>query len=133
MKIFVYGSLREGLYNFNKYIGDTAVKIEMGEVNGKLYAIKGKMYPALLLDEESKVLGEIITLKDCDMEAMDKMENYYGEGNPENEYNKIILDIKNLESGGIERLPVYVYNHTNPNFKMEDLEFVPSGDWKNRD
>ena len=30
MKIFVYGSLREGFFNFNKYINSAAKKIELG-------------------------------------------------------------------------------------------------------
>lgn len=129
MKIFVYGSLREGFFNFDKYIHSTAKKIEMGLVEGRLYAIKGKEYPALLL-EEGKVIGEIITLENCDMDAMDAMENYFGEGNPLNEYNKIPMEVKNLETGEIEILNIYAYNKTNPQFSYENLIPVPSGDWK---
>ncbi|MBC2856761.1 MAG: gamma-glutamylcyclotransferase family protein [Cetobacterium sp.] len=129
MKIFVYGSLREGFYNFDIYIHENAKKIEMGEIKGKLYAIKDKEYPALLEGEET-VKGEIITLKDCDIESMDSMENYFGENNPNNEYNKVLMDIKNLETGEIEKLNVYVYNTTNPDFNFENLTYIPSGDWK---
>lgn len=129
MKIFVYGSLRDGFFNFNKYINTSAKKIEMGEVQGKLYAIKGKEYPALL-EEDGIVKGEIISLDNCDMDAMDAMENYFGENNPNNEYNKIPKEVLNLETGNIEILNVYVYNQTNPNFDYENLLPVPSGDWK---
>lgn len=129
MKIFVYGSLREGFFNFDKYINTAAKKIQLGEVNGRLYAIKGKDYPALL-EENGTVKGEIITLENCDMEAMDAMENYFGENNPDNEYNKVSKEVKNLETGEIEILDVYVYNETNPEFSYENLIPVLSGDWK---
>ena len=129
MKIFVYGSLRNGFFNFNKYINKTAKKIELGQVRGKLYAIKNKDYPALL-EENGVVTGEIITVENCDLVAIDKMENYFGENNSLNEYNKIKKEVKNLETGEIEILDVYVYNITNPNFSYDNLILVPSGDWK---
>ena len=129
MKIFVYGSLREGFFNFNKYINNAAKKIELGEVKGKLYAIKDQEYPALL-EENGTVIGEIITVENCDLKAIDNMENYFGENNPNNEYNKIKKEIKNLETGEIEILDVYVYNITNPNFSYNNLIPVSSGDWK---
>ena len=129
MKIFVYGSLRKGFFNFNKYINKAANKIELGQVRGKLYAIKNKDYPALL-EENGVVTGEIITVVNCDLVAIDKMENYFGENNSLNEYNKIKKEVKNLETGEIELLDVYIYNTTNPNFSYADLIFVPSGDWK---
>ncbi|MGL5964245.1 MAG: gamma-glutamylcyclotransferase family protein [Fusobacteriaceae bacterium] len=129
MKIFVYGSLREGFFNFDKYINTAAQKIQLGEVNGKLYEIKGKNYPAML-EEDGIVKGEIITLENCDMDAMDKMENYFGENNPQNEYNKVSKEIKNLETGEIEILEVYIYNKTNPEFSYENLVNISSGDWR---
>ena len=129
MKIFVYGSLREGFFNFNKYIGTAAKKVELGEVKGNLYAIKDQEYPALL-EEDGTVLGEIITVENCKLEDIDEMENYFGENNPNNEYNKIKKEINNLETGEIEILDVYVYNTTNPNFSRNNLVLVPSGDWK---
>ena len=129
MKIFVYGSLREGFFNFNKYISTAAKKVELGEVKGKLYAIKDQEYPALL-EEDGTVIGEIITVENCNLEAIDEMENYFGENNPNNEYNKIKKEIKNLETGEIEILDVYVYNTTNPNFSRNNLVLVLSVDWK---
>ena len=129
MKIFVYGSLREGFFNFNKYINSAAKKIELGEVIGKLYAIKDQEYPALL-EENGTVIGEIITVENCDLKAIDNMENYFGENNPNNEYNKIKKEIKNLETGEIEILDVYVYNTTNPKFSYNNLIPIASGDWK---
>lgn len=129
MKIFVYGSLRKGFFNFNKYINTSAKKIELGEVKGMLYAINDKEYPALL-EGEGSVIGEIITVENCNLNDIDTMENYFGENNPQNEYNKIKKEIKNLETGEIEILDVYVYNTTNPSFSYDNLTFIPSGDWK---
>ena len=58
------------------------------------------------------------------------MENYFGENNPQNEYNKLKREIKNLKTGEIEILDVYVYNTKNTHFSFSNLTLVESGDWK---
>ncbi len=130
MKIFVYGTLREGQYNYDKYFKGHVLHKEEGYVKGSLYTIKGVVYPALI-DGDDMVLGEILTLNEhvC-MQDVDEMERYYGEGCIENEYNKIPCMIYDKDLNPLTYLPVYKYNLDNPKQrnlledKIEENDYV---------
>ena len=47
-KIFVYGSLRTGFFNYNKYLMGKVNDSKVGKVNGQLYHMPHKGYPALI-------------------------------------------------------------------------------------
>ena len=58
MKLFVYGSLRMGLYNYELYLKGKSRFLGYGYVIGELYSLKERSYPALL-PGNSRILGEI--------------------------------------------------------------------------
>ncbi len=131
-KIFVYGSLREGFHNYEKYLTGQVVKNEIGTVNGELFELKGLGYPALL-QGTNVVIGEIITLKGdvkATMQTLDELECYFGENNPTNEYDKIMTTVFNTETKKQEQLPVYFYNMRNPDVDPSLLVSIKAGDWK---
>ena len=102
INIFVYGSLREGFFNYDKYLsGKISKKMNAKLNNVELYHMPYKGYPAIINGQDS-ILGEIMVINEADydstLEAMDAMEGFLGEGNPENEYHKMIFEVENLES-----------------------------------
>ena len=114
INIFVYGSLREGFFNYDKYLsGKISKKMNAKLNNVELYHMPYKGYPAIINGQDS-ILGEIMVINEADydstLEAMDAMEGFLGEGNPENEYHKMIFEVENLESNEIESCYVYFYN-----------------------
>lgn len=115
-KMFVYGTLRRGMYNYEKYYKEYDSFHGYGYVKGELHAIKGKGYPALI-EGERMVLGEIHEVPDEVQDAVDLMEGFYGEGKMENEYDKIVRIIYNAEGKVMEKLPVYFYNLRKPENK----------------
>lgn len=113
-KVFVYGTLRKGMYNYERYFKGYVRSVTSGYVKGTLYTIQGKQYPALVTGEDM-IAGEIIELEEhFDMTAVDEMEGYYGDGNLENEYHKELCDIYDIQGTIIDRLPVYRYNMDHP-------------------
>ena len=63
--------------------------------------------------------------------AMDIMEGFKGEGNPENEYHKVVLEVENINTKEIEKCFVYFYNKDiDESFEKEAI-YIPNGDWKN--
>ena len=69
------------------------------------------------------VLGEIHEVDDEFIKVLDVLESYFGENNPNNEYNKIVCDIYDENEMIIEQIPVYVYNDKNEdNAKLLDKE-----------
>ena len=129
-KIFVYGSLRTGFFNYNKYLMGHVSKSELGKVKGKLYHMPHKGYPALINGDE-EVIGEVMTLKDFEkvMVPMDKMENYYGIDNKENEYNRIVMDVE-LLNGKKESCYVYYYAMNDEEIFNQNSIYIANGDWK---
>lgn len=129
-KIFVYGSLRTGFFNYNKYLMGNVSKAEIGKVKGKLYHMPHKGYPALINGDE-EIIGEVMTLKDFEkvMVPMDKMENYYGINHKDNEYNRVIMDVE-LLNGQKESCYVYYYAMNDAEVFNNNSVYIPNGDWK---
>ena len=128
-KIFVYGSLRTGFYNYDKYLKGKVNDAILGKVKGKLYHMPHKGYPALL-EGEDIVIGEVMTIKNFEevMVPMDEMENYYGANDSRNEYNRIVMDVE-LEDGKIESCYVYYYAMNDEEVFSKNSIYINNGDW----
>lgn len=112
-RMFVYGTLRVGMRNYEKYYKEYDSFRSYGYVKGDLHTIKGKDYPALT-EGDRMILGEIHEVPDQVQEEVDLMEGFFGEGKPENEYDKLVSVIYDADGKEIDRLPVYFYNLRNP-------------------
>lgn len=131
-KIFVYGSLREGFFNYDKYLKGKVSNPTLAMIKGKLYHLSHKGYPALL-EGEDEVIGEIMELRDFykDMIPMDQMEGYYSaEDKTLNEYTRTVMTVKNLETNKEEEVYVYKYEVLNDKTFDTDAIYLPKGDWK---
>lgn len=129
-KIFVYGSLMEGFFNYTKYLEGNVISKDKATIEGKLYDMPHKGYPAVINGTDI-VHGELYSLKDFshNLSALDKMENYFGENNPNNEYNRIIVSVT-LESGKIEDAYMYFYNLEDSEEFKENSIYISNGDWR---
>ncbi|WP_042351774.1 gamma-glutamylcyclotransferase family protein [Bacillus massiliigorillae] len=134
INLFVYGSLREGFFNYKKYLdGKVIEKRDAKLENMKLYHLPYKGYPALTFGEDT-VYGEIMVISEEHyeetMNAMDKMEGFISEKNPENEYHKVILEVENLHTNEKEKCFVYFYNKDNDQLFDNSAIYIPHGNWK---
>ena len=134
INFFVYGSLREGFFNYDKYLAGKVLKKMDAKLNNmKLYHMPYKGYPAIT-PGDNVILGEIMVISEDvyeeTMKAMDEMEGFISENNPENEYHKVILEVENLETKEKEKCFVYFYNKDKDVNFIKQAEYVPSGDWK---
>lgn len=117
-KIFVYGSLREGMYNYDKYLKGNSIFLGYGYVKGSLYSLKGVSYPAILEGKEN-ILGEVYEIDDELLKEIDALEEYVP-GDPNNDYNRILTTIY-MQDGTTVLLPVYFFNLTKKqNFEQID-------------
>lgn len=128
-KIFVYGTLRLGMYNYDQYLKDKNSFRQFAYVKGKLMTLKGKNYLALLLEGSDMVRGEIHEVDSKFIGVLDELESYFGENNTDNEYNKVFCDIYDDNNKVIDRIPVYVYNTgNNGNVQLLD-KVIECGDF----
>lgn len=131
--LFVYGSLRPNFFNFEKYLEGKTLDIKPAVLkNMDLYHMPYKGYPAITKGT-GVVVGEIITVKDYDstVKAIDIMEGFLGENNPNNEYHKILLEVNHLNSNKKEKCYTYFYNADIDKDCNEKAVFISDGDWKN--
>ncbi|WP_297136253.1 gamma-glutamylcyclotransferase family protein [Terrisporobacter sp.] len=134
INFFVYGSLREGFFNYDKYLaGKVLEKKDARLENMRLYHMPYKGYPAITPGEDV-ILGEIMVINEDDyestMKAMDEMEGFISENNPENEYHKIILEVENIQNKEKEKCYIYFYNKDKDDIFERDAVYVSHGDWK---
>lgn len=134
INFFVYGSLRDGFYNYNKFLAGKIFKKKEGKLNNiRLYHMPYKGYPAIVQGEDY-VLGEIMVINkddyDSTMKALDKMEGFISEGNSENEYHKMLLEVQDLENNQNELCYVYFYNKDRDKLFDNEAIYLPNGDWK---
>ena len=114
VKIFVYGTLRKGVYNYERYLKGKDTYRYNGYIKGSLKTIKEKIYPAFLPEGSNLVIGEIHEVDETAAKTLDELECYFGKNNPDNEYNKELLDVYNQDGEKIDQAYVYVFNMTNP-------------------
>ena len=134
INLFVYGSLREGFFNYDKYLNGKVVEKKDAKLeNMKLYHMPYKGYPAITFGTDI-VLGEIMVLNEDyyedTMSAMDEMEGFISEKNPENEYHKVILEVENLHTKEKEKCFVYFYNKDKDRLFDSRAIYIPHGNWK---
>ena len=130
--LFVYGSLIEGFFNYDKYLKGKVISNTPAVIhNMELYHLPHKGYPAILVGKED-VYGEIIEVRNYEdtVKAIDDMENFISEENPANEYHKRLLEVEHLESGKKEMCYVYFYNKDIDTIFDTEAIHIPEGSWK---
>lgn len=118
IRVFVYGTLRKDMYNYEIYYKGHVVHHQRAYVKGEMYTIKDKVYPGLRPGNRM-IVGDVMNMDETfSLDAVDDMEGFYGEGNVNNEYDKIVCPIYGADQKTIlDHLPVYMYNITNPEQK----------------
>ncbi|MGL5150891.1 MAG: gamma-glutamylcyclotransferase family protein [Clostridium sp.] len=130
-QLFVYGSLRTGFFNYDKYLKGNVISSEEATVEGNLYHLPHKGYPAIQKGQ-GIIKGEIITVKNPDevIKAIDKMEGFISPNNPRNEYDKVDVLVTVSKSNEKVNLPIYFYNKEIDNEFDEKAILISNGDWK---
>ncbi|MGZ4108044.1 MAG: gamma-glutamylcyclotransferase family protein [Tumebacillaceae bacterium] len=98
--MFVYGTLLRGERN-HRVVAPYLKAVQPGTVRGRLYDVG--TYPALVLDENaSPVVGEWFTVTGAGLKAMDALEEYFGPGHVDNEYERVrVTDLSNGRYGWV--------------------------------
>lgn len=129
-RFFVYGSLREGFFNYDIYLKGHVLTNEIATTKGELYHINHKGYPALI-DGDRDIEGEVIKVDDHIKltKVLDEMENFYGVNNSNNEYERIEKEVT-LTNGEKEMCYVYKYVDINANEFDDNYIYLNENSWK---
>ncbi|MFC7440786.1 gamma-glutamylcyclotransferase family protein [Laceyella putida] len=120
--LFVYGSLRQGMYNAPLLRRGRLVAKEAW-VNGVLYDT-GEGYPGLIAGE-GRVWGEVYQITQQELRWVDRLEDYNGPNHPDNLYERISLKVRTPEG----EQTAYTYYYRDVERLKQKGKKVASGDW----
>ncbi|KEO84617.1 gamma-glutamylcyclotransferase family protein [Tumebacillus flagellatus] len=118
--VFVYGSVLAGERNHH-HIAPFLKAVQPGTLRGRLYDT-GNGYPALVLDDVNgyEVVGEWYLITGAGLKKFDELEEYFGPGHPDNEYDRVqVKDLHHNREGW-----VYVWHDS------RGCREVASGSWR---
>ncbi|MCR1871066.1 gamma-glutamylcyclotransferase family protein [Longicatena caecimuris] len=124
-QIFVYGSLRKGMYNYERYLKGKSRFVGYGYVKGCLYALKDAAYPALL-DGDQDVFGEIYEIDEQVASAIDELEGCHKDAL--GEYYKARKIIRTTQ-GALLELEVYCFSLDYEKNAERLKAVIPHGDF----
>lgn len=129
-KLFVYGSLMDGFFNYKKSLEGKVTFRAAGKVQGLLYHQDNKGYPAIV-PGEGWVKGELLEVDDYEkiITICDEIERYTGPGHPDNEYERRVSTVE-LENGETCFAQVYWYARNDLESDENPATPIPSGDWR---
>lgn len=135
--LFTYGSLMENLFNYDLYLaGKVTGSPKKARIKGELYHLDSKGYPALLPGDDW-VYGEIFELKEFSKEILplDKMENYYGKGANNNEYERQLVEVEVFNEATEkydlkETVYCYLYVPDHDKTFATQSTYLPNGNWR---
>lgn len=127
-KVFVYGTLKKGFHN-HRVIEKTLIKkISEAKLEGYvMHYVNHGGYPVIMPQEGSVVYGELIEFKKESfreqLESLDFLEGFRGEGCKDNLYNRIKADV----IVGDEKITAYVYEFNYKNYALVVGDLIENG------
>lgn len=128
---FVYGTFMEGFYNYDRALKGHVTSRAPARLEGvALYHMERKGYPAMI-PGEGAVQGELITLDDPEalLPLLDRIEDYR-KGGADNEYDRRLTAVTNLDSGEQVTAYAYWYRRDDLNAPENPAQLLPGGDWR---
>jgi gamma-glutamylcyclotransferase (GGCT)/AIG2-like uncharacterized protein YtfP len=129
LHIFVYGTLKPGAANFDRYCGGKVFKSQHGYTQGYLYELPSLGYPGMIHGID-RVHGFILSFNDTTILAeLDELEDYDPHRQPiENEYNRELVTTYTID--GIPYLSAWTYFMNLDRVKVLGGILIPNGWWK---
>lgn len=129
LKVFVYGTLKPGECNYQRFCAGKVVEEKRASVQGHLFALPIG-YPAMT-PGDGRVQGYLLTFADPEvLQVLDLLEDYHPERLPEdNQYNRQLIETFNLAGEPLETAWAYLMSP----LKVRSCGgiFLPSGWWSN--
>ena len=126
--VFVYGSLKRGqpLY-FLEGLEDLRLEVLPARMQGGLLYDLGPFPGMILKCSGGVVMGEVHRFRQIEvvLDILDEVEEYYGEGDPNNLYRRVEHDAELLNEEGF--IPCWVYEYVGP---LGEAEFIETGVWE---
>lgn len=128
LQVFVYGTLKPGEANFDRYCGVKTIAVRRAYIAGILYHLPQLGYPAIAVGE-GKVEGFVLSFADRGvLSNLDDLEDFDPQGNPaDNEYNRQLVTAHILDDG--TKVTAWAYFMTLDRIRQLGGVLIPDGWW----
>ncbi|NLO83692.1 MAG: gamma-glutamylcyclotransferase [Clostridiales bacterium] len=124
-RVFVYGSLMKGFWNYKWYLEGRTSRIIPGKTYGLLYHLP-EGYPALLPGNEI-IHGEVMELVDKSLlNSLDMLEGY----DKWSDDNLYVRETRCVWTEDGEEMLCWIYIYADESYAKENGILVPSGNWR---
>jgi gamma-glutamylcyclotransferase (GGCT)/AIG2-like uncharacterized protein YtfP len=127
-RVFVYGSLSEGMVHFDKIAG-AVLNSERARINGAAYQLRVG-YPVLLKDDISQISGFLVELNSTDL-MIPLLDGFYGYSNFEPAKSLHFRELGIAETDSGDKMECWVY-YLNPKKLPATAHKITDGDWESR-
>ncbi len=126
--VFVYGTLKPGECNFDRYCGDKVISSQRAYILGELYHFPLLGYPGAIHGTR-QVHGFVLTLTDAAiLTNLDKLEDYHPVRQPaENDYTRKL--VTTYTPSGIPSISAWAYLMSADRISQWGGILVPDGWW----
>lgn len=133
LPVFVYGTLRNGLGNYNNILaGNTSREADATLAGARMLDAGG--CPFVELTSEGTVIGEVMYLSATTeaetMVRLDRLEGFKGAGDRSNMYERVQVQVLLADASTVLAW-VYVTAPGSESF-TRSMPVIASGDWRNR-
>lgn len=128
-KLFVYGTLLEGLENYKKFLQPCNPKAYSARSKGIMYYLPSDDYP-VVLEGEGEIKGTLYEADDLSMALtqIDDIQKYTGVES-QNHLIRVIRDVENLETGEKIKAHMYMWPPCKTEWIKKNAAIIPTGDW----
>jgi len=124
-KVFVYGTLMKGFWNYKRYLEGKISRITPGKTYGLLYHLP-EGYPALIQGNEI-VEGEIMEPVDENLlKQLDRLEGY----DSRRSNNLYFRELRSILTDSGEKMSCWIYVYADERYAKENGSLVPNGNWR---
>lgn len=125
--VFVYGTLRRGFANHDRFCFDV-LEVIPAWTSGQLYDLPYG-FPAMLPAADGRVIGEVLVFPDpvAALRRLDHLEGFRPDG--PRHYDRIVVETHPLAGDGPVRAWSYVYSEARLRMTSR-AQMVITGDWR---
>jgi gamma-glutamylcyclotransferase (GGCT)/AIG2-like uncharacterized protein YtfP len=129
LHIFVYGTLKPGAANFDRYCGNKVLNSHPAYIEGDLYHLPGLGYPGAIYGTR-QVRGFVLSFDDfAILQDLDELEDYDPQRQPaENDYNRELVTTYTIDR--IPSISAWAYFMTPDRVQKFGGVLLPDGWWE---
>ncbi len=129
LHIFVYGTLKPGEANFDRYCGNRVISSQRGYIQAELYHFPALGYPGAI-PGTSQVHGYVLTFADAAILAdLDELEYYQPDRHSaENDYTRELVSTYTIEGNPL--VSAWAYFMSRDRIQQWGGILVPAGWWE---